>query len=92
MLKITEHLDNEKTRRLRLDGIVDSTSFAELQNVLSKANEARGLTVILDMAGVVFMNEEAAAQLAKLRHTLHIVNCSPFIEMLLESASHQQNV
>ncbi|MBM4260277.1 MAG: hypothetical protein FJ145_02435 [Deltaproteobacteria bacterium] len=87
MLKITEQYENEKTLRLRLDGTVDSTSLTELQNVLSQGNDTNGLTVILDTAGVTFMNEQAANQLAKLRNqSLHIVNGSPFIEMLLNSA------
>lgn len=85
MLKITEHHEDDNTLRLRLDGTVDSTSLAELQNVLSQENGAHNLKVVLDMAGVVFMNEESADQLAKLRDTLHIINCSPFIEMLLEA-------
>lgn len=87
MLRITEQQENDKTLRLRLDGNVDAKALAELHSLWG--NENNGLTVILDMAGVVFMSEEAARQLAKQRNdSLHIINCSPFIEMLLQSVNH----
>jgi hypothetical protein len=39
------------------------------------------------MAGVNFMHETAAQRLAKLRsESLQIINCSPFIAALLDSA------
>lgn len=89
MLKITEQPENEKTLRLRLDGIVDSTTFAALQSVWTGRNDDAASTVILDMAGVTFMSAEAAIQLAELaKHSVHFVNCSPFIEMLLQSSNH----
>lgn len=91
MLRITEHYENEKTLRLRLDGTVDEASCAELQNAWSQGNEDSDRTVIIDMAGVMFMSAEAAGQIAMLRDSsLHIVNCSPFIEMLLNSAINSQ--
>lgn len=85
MLRITEQHESAKTLRLRLDGTVDGTSFAELQHACSENNNH---IVVLDMTGVMFMSEDAACQLAKLRcGSLHIVNCSPFLEMLLNSVS-----
>jgi anti-anti-sigma regulatory factor len=84
MLRITENSENEKTVRLRLDGTVTSTSYAELEATCSRHREAPSKIILVDMAGVVFMNNEVASKLAGLRsERLRIINCSPFIETLL---------
>jgi anti-anti-sigma regulatory factor len=86
MLRITENDDNGKTVRLRLDGTVNSTSYAELEAACSHHQETAGKIILVDMAGVVFMNNEVASKLAKLRNEqLRIINCSPFIETLLNT-------
>jgi anti-anti-sigma regulatory factor len=86
MLRITENDDNGKTVRLRLDGTVNSTSYAELEAACSHHQETAGKIIVVDMAGVVFMNNEVASKLAKLRNEqLRIINCSPFIETLLNT-------
>ena len=42
--------------------------------------------ILLDFAGIVFMNNAVARKLADLRSDrLTIINCSPFIETLLET-------
>jgi hypothetical protein len=42
--------------------------------------------IILDMAGVSFMNDESAGKLARIKgETLRIINCSPFIAALLDT-------
>ena len=86
MLRITENDDNGKTVRLRLDGTVNSTSYAELEAACSHHQETAGKVILVDMAGVVFMNNEVASKLARLRtEQLRIINCSPFIETLLNT-------
>ena len=86
MLRITENDDNGKTVRLRLDGTVNSTSYAELEAVCSHHQETAGKIILVDMAGVVFMNNEVASKLARLCNgQLRIINCSPFIETLLKT-------
>src|SRR5215471_5844544 len=86
MLRITENDDNGKTVRLRLDGTINSTSYAELEAACSHQQETAGKIILVDMAGVVFMNNEVASKLAKLRNQqLRIINCSPFIETLLNT-------
>ena len=86
MLRITENDDNGKTVRLRLDGTVNSTSYAELEAACSHHQETAGKIILVDMAGVVFMNNEVASKLARLRNEqLRIINCSPFIETLLNT-------
>jgi anti-anti-sigma regulatory factor len=86
MLRITENTENGKTVRLRLDGTVNSASYAELEAACSRHPESAGRVILVDMAGVVFMNNEVASKLAGLRsEQLRIINCSPFIETLLNT-------
>jgi anti-anti-sigma regulatory factor len=86
MLRITENTENGKTVRLRLDGTVNSASYAELEAACSRHQESAGRIILVDMAGVVFMNNEVASKLAGLRSKqLRIINCSPFIETLLNT-------
>ncbi|HEX7227714.1 MAG TPA: hypothetical protein VF353_08055, partial [Candidatus Binatia bacterium] len=66
------------------DGTLNAASCAELEALCFRYQESEGKVVQLDMAGVVFMNEEVAKRLVELRSDrLNIINCSPFIEMLL---------
>src|SRR5262245_24177195 len=86
MLRITESDENGKTVRLRLDGTVNSTSYSALETACSHHQETAGKIILVDMAGVVFMNNEVASKLARLRNEkLRIINCSPFIETLLNT-------
>lgn len=85
MLRITENRENEKVLKLRLDGTLNAESFRDLEKVCREQGDEAKL-VILDMAGVNFMNEEAARMVIGLKgELLRIVNCSPFIAALLES-------
>ena len=86
MLKITENLENGKTVRLRLDGTLSNESFDELTHAFSLHRDGVGRTIIVDMAGVDYMNDRVARELANLRgEYLRIINCSPFIAALLET-------
>ena len=86
MLRISENSENGEIIRLRLDGTLTAASYAELEAVCSQHQANGGKIVLLDMAGVVFMNDEVARKLANLRgERLRIVNCSPFIETLLHT-------
>ena len=84
MLRITEHFQKGETIGFRLDGTLTSDSCAELEALCTQYQESEGKLIQLDMAGVVFMNEEVAKKLLELRSDrLSIINCSPFIETLL---------
>jgi len=86
MLRITENLENGDVIRLRLDGSLTTESSAELDKALSRYHQGKR-RIILDMAGVSFMNDEPAAKLARIKgETLRIINCSPFIAALLDAA------
>ena len=91
MLKITENFADRKTVRLRLDGTISSDTFSELTQAFSHFHDDAKRIVILDMAGVEYMNDEAARELAKRRgDRLRIINCSPFIATLLETISNRE--
>ena len=86
MLRISENTENGKIVRLRLDGTVTPVSYSELEAVCSRHRGVPGQIILVDMAGVVFMNNEVATKLAGLRsEQLRIINCSPFIETLLNT-------
>jgi anti-anti-sigma regulatory factor len=88
MLKITENLENGKTVRLRLDGTLSNQTFDELTHAFSLHRGGVGRTIIVDMAGVDYMNDRVARELANMRgEYLRIINCSPFIATLLETIS-----
>ena len=84
MLRITENSQNGEAIIFRLDGTLTVASCVELEAMCSQYQESDGKMIHLDMAGVVFMNEEVAKRLVELRtDRLSIINCSPFVEMLL---------
>ena len=86
MLRITENIESENIVRLRLDGTLSSEAFGELAEAYTAHRDSIGRTVILDMAGVEFMNDQAARGLINLgNERLRIINCSPFIATLLET-------
>jgi len=88
MLKITENFETADTVRLRLDGTLSKDAVGELADAYSPHRDNAGRTVILDLAGVEFMNDQAARCLIKMRNErLSIVNCSPFIATLLETVA-----
>ena len=91
MLRITENFENGKTVRLRLDGTISQTALAELEQLCSRHQTRHERMILLDMAGVVFMNNEVATKMVRLRsERLRIINCSPFIETLLNYVQEGQ--
>jgi anti-anti-sigma regulatory factor len=88
MLRITETLENNRTIRLRLDGTITPQSFEDVDQACARHREVDQSTIILDLAGVSFMHAESAQKLAELRgKSLRIINCSPFIAALLDTAT-----
>ena len=86
MLRITENVESGKTVRLRLDGTINAESLPELEEICSQHRGNDGRVIVLDFAGVVFVTDEVAKKLMKLRSgRLRIINCSPFIETLLKT-------
>jgi anti-anti-sigma regulatory factor len=92
MLRITENFENRKSVRLRLDGTLSNETIDELSHAFSLYRDGVGRTIILDMAGVEFMNDQAARELVNMRSDhLRIINCSPFIATLLETIAKAES-
>ena len=86
MLRITETIEDGNTVRLRLDGRLAQESFEELAKICRERGRNTGNVIVIDMAGVTFMNNETAERLLGLRgERLRIINGSPFVDMLLHS-------
>jgi anti-anti-sigma regulatory factor len=84
MLRITESFDNDNTVRVRLDGTISEASFAEVEEACARHNHEQ--IILFDMAGVMFMSNDAAKKLIQFRSDrVRIINCSPFIETLLQT-------
>jgi hypothetical protein len=90
MLRITENLEDEKAVRLRLDGTISQESFEDLANLCARyQTDAADRIIIVDMGGVSFMSHEAARKFAFLgTESLRMINCSPFIATLLDTAKN----
>ena len=87
MLRITQTINNGSVVKLRLDGTITLESFEEIDRACTQYRSEADRTLVLDMAGVTFMQIEPAQKLAQLkRDSLRIINCSPFIAALLETA------
>ena len=90
MLRITENLENGDAVRVRLDGKISLDSYADLEGVLGRLRDRGRRIILLDMAGVTFLNGDAAQKLARARgENVRIVNCSPFISALLDTVASQ---
>ena len=92
MLRITENFDSDNTVRLRLDGTISDNSFAEIDEAFGRhVGNSQANTIVLDMGGVVFMNNDAAKKIMRLRsQRVQIINCSPFIEILLNTVTQSE--
>lgn len=88
MLRITENFENGKTVRLRIDGNLTESGYPELESIFARHHGSNDIVLLLDMAGVVFMQAAVAKKLVNLRgERLRLINCSPFIETLLETVT-----
>jgi anti-anti-sigma regulatory factor len=93
MLRITETIENKNTVRLRLDGSITDHTFPELVAVYASLKNSNEPAIILDMAGVEFMSNDAAQKLIAMRgDRVRFINCSPFIDVLLGAVDgkHQE--
>lgn len=88
MLKISEEIATGSFTTIRLDGTLTGEGLIDLKTLLAESSQRPSPTFVIDMAGVAFMTDEAAGELVRFRdHGMQIINCSPFIQTLLESAS-----
>jgi hypothetical protein len=84
MLRITEKIEGEKTKVLYLEGKICRDYIKELRIEIDKGI-GTGEKVILDLGKVMFLDDEAARMIRKLKDTrLSLRNCSLFIRTALK--------
>jgi anti-anti-sigma regulatory factor len=84
MLRITEKSEGEKTKVLYLEGKICRDYIKELRIEIDKGI-GTGEKVILDLGKVIFLDDEAARMIRKLKDTrLSLRNCSLFIRTALK--------
>lgn len=85
MLRITETSEDKKTVTLKLDGRMVGESASDLEELCLHHRDERGKTVVLDFAGVAFIDNYGLKVLKKIKdNRILIVNYSLFIETLLD--------
>ena len=86
MLRITEKIESAKRVSLRLNGTLNASSWADLEQACVRHQGDDGKVLLLDLAGIVFMDDQGAENLSRLRgERVQIINCSPFVEALLKT-------
>ena len=86
MLRIIETSQDEKRVTLRLDGKVVGTRVSELEKLCLHHRDENNKTVVLDFAGVSFIDSNGVKMLEKIKdERVKITSCSPFIRSLLHN-------
>ncbi len=90
MLRIEEKRTDNKGTTLKLDGKIEALYVNELMVICDKLMKNGRLT--LDLEGVSYIDEESIDMFAKLANKkLKIINCSPFISLLLIGMNARQD-
>lgn len=86
MLRITKTFENSDSVTLRLDGKLTTAVLHDLEAQCLVASPDEKKIVVLDFAGLTFIDDDAARWAARANaDQIRIVNCSLFIESLLQS-------
>ena len=84
MVRITEKKEGKKTKVLYLEGKICQDYVKELRVEIIKGIDT-GERVILDFAKVIFLDDEAARMIRRLKdNRLSLRNCSLFIRTALK--------
>ncbi len=84
MLRITEKMEGERTKVLYLEGKISQEYVKELRAEIDKGMRT-GERVILDLAQVIFLVDEAARMIRQLQESrVSLRNCSLFIRTALK--------
>ena len=84
MLRITKTFEDDETIILRLDGRVDSSTVAELQEECDGYKDSPEKTLLLDFSGITFISQSGLKLLQKLKNgRIKLAKGSLFVETLL---------
>ena len=91
MLRITEKIEGERTKVLYLEGKISQEYVKELRAEIYKGMRT-GERVILDLAQVIFLDDEAARMIRQLQESrLSLRNCSLFIRTALKMEEKEKS-
>lgn len=92
MIRITETYEDEKTVILRLDGKITDDWVADLKKLCLRYRDEKNRAVTLDFSGVTFINDEGVKMLESMMDKqVKIINCSLFVEALLNNSTAKDN-
>jgi anti-anti-sigma regulatory factor len=84
MLRITETSKDKKAVILRLDGKVVGEWVSGLEKLCLHYRDEENKNIVLDFSGVTFIDNKGVDMLWKIKNgRIKMVNCSPFIRLLL---------
>jgi anti-anti-sigma regulatory factor len=84
MLRITKTFEGSDGTTIRLDGRLDGESISEVIESVHWNRNGRRKSITLDFSGVVFINDDAANRLRKMKDEhLKIINGSLFVKALI---------
>ncbi|MGH7833194.1 MAG: STAS domain-containing protein [Candidatus Binatia bacterium] len=84
MLRISKTFEDNETITLRLDGRLDQASAAELEENVREHRNGKSRAIILDFAGVVFVDDAGVELLRRVKdRRTRITNCSLFVKALI---------
>jgi len=91
MLRITEKIEGERTKVLYLEGKISQEYVKELRAEIDKGMRT-GERVVLDLAQVIFLDDEAARMIRQLQESrLSLRNCSLFIRTALKMEEKEKS-
>ncbi len=91
MLRITEKMEGERTKVLYLEGKISQEYVKELRAEIDKGMRT-GERVILDLAQVIFLVDEAARMIRQLQESrVSLRNCSLFIRTALKMEEKEKS-
>ena len=86
MLRITETYEDKKIAKLSLDGKIVEDCIPDLKRLCLHYRDEENKKVILDFAGVTFIDNKGIRMLEKIKdRRIKIINCSLFIQLLLRT-------
>ncbi|MGB7290730.1 MAG: STAS domain-containing protein [Thermodesulfobacteriota bacterium] len=86
MFRITEIYLDKKIAKLSLEGKIVKYCIPDLKKLLLRYRDIENKSVVLDFAGVTFIDNTAVRMLEKIKDDrIKITNCSLFIHSLLRN-------
>lgn len=78
---------DQKTAKLSLEGKIVKDCVPDLKKLLLRYRDRENKSVVLDFAGVTFIDDSAVRMLEKIKDDrTKIINCSLFIKTLLSNS------